>query len=147
MDNFILHLEKNGYVAKSIKRATARASHYLQWLEERRLHLREATYNDLLNYIGDLQKQGSSKYKINEALRNIRLYYHYLGIPNIAYGVVIRGEHKQSMPLLSSEELDKLYDHFETQSQKGYWRYSDKILLGFIVYQCLDTHDIPSVLI
>lgn len=142
MRNFILHLEKNGYVAKSIQRAEYYAADYLDWLTQRNLQITEATYNDLLNYIGHLQVTGSSKSKINESLRNIRLYYDYLQIPNIAYGVVIRGEQQQSLPLLSSEELDKLYQHFETKSQKGYWRFSDKILLGLIVYQCLDTRDI-----
>lgn len=142
MTDFILHLEKNGYVAKSIQRAEYYASDYLDWLNQRNLDIKEATYNDLLNYIGHLQITGSSKSKVNEALRNIRLYYDYLQIPNIAYGVVIRGEQQQSLPLLSSEELDKLYHHFETRSQKGYWRYSDKIILGLIVYQCLDTRDV-----
>lgn len=142
MNDFILHLEKNGYVAKSRQRAEYYASDYLDWLNQRNLDIKEATYNDLLNYIGHLQITGSSKSKVNEALRNIRLYYYYLQIPNIAYGVVIRGEQQQSLPLLNSEELDKLYHHFETQSQKGYWRHSDKILLGLIVYQCLDTRDI-----
>ncbi len=142
MNKFILHLEKNGYVAKSRQRAEYYATDYVNWLNQRNLEIKEATYNDLLNYIGHLQKQGSSKSKINESLRNIRLYYDYLQIPNIAYGVKIRGEQHESMPLFSEAELDNIYQLFETQSKKGYWRFSDKILLGFIVYQCLDTRDI-----
>ena len=142
MKNFILHLEKNGYVEKSVQRAEYYASDYLDWLTQRNLDIKEATYNDLLNYIGHLQITGSSKHRINESLRNIRLYYDYLKLPNIAYGVVIRGEQHQPLPLLSDEELDKLYQRFETQSRKGYWRFSDKIILGLIVYQCLDTRDI-----
>ena len=142
MKNFILHLEKNGYVAKSRQRAEYYATDYLNWLNQRNLEIQEAVYNDLLNYIGHLQKQDSSKSKVNESLRNIRLYYDYLQIPNIAYGVKIRGEQHESMPLFSEAELDKIYQLFETKSQKGYWRFSDKILLGLIVYQCLDTRDI-----
>lgn len=142
MNKFILHLEKNGYVAKSRQRAEYYATDYMNWLNQRNLEIQEATYNDLLNYIGDLQKQGSSKSKINESLRNIRLYYDYLQIPNIAYGVKIRGEQHESMPLFSEPELDNIYQTFETKSQKGYWRFSDKIILGLIVYQCLDTRDI-----
>ena len=142
MNKFILHLEKNGYVAKSRQRAEYYATDYLNWLNQRNLEIKEATYNDLLNYIGHLQKQGSSKSKVNESLRNIRLYYDYLQIPNIAYGVKIRGEQHESMPLFSEAELDKIYQSFTTQSKKGYWRFSDKIILGLIVYQCLDTRDI-----
>lgn len=142
MKNFIVHLEKNGYVAKSRQRAEYYATDYVNWLNQRNLQIEEATYNDLLNYIGHLQKQDSSKSKINESLRNIRLYYDYLQIPNIAYGVKIRGEQHESMPLFSEAELDKIYQSFTTQSKKGYWRFSDKIILGLIVYQCLDTRDI-----
>ncbi|MBC6427312.1 MAG: tyrosine-type recombinase/integrase [Ekhidna sp.] len=142
MKDFILHLEKNGYVEKSRQRAEYYAIDYVNWLTQRNLDIKEATYNDLLNYIGHLQVSGSSKHRINESLRNIRLYYDYLQIPNIAYGVKIRGEKHESLPLFSSEELDMIYQRFETKSKKGYWRHSDKIILGFIVYQCLDTRDI-----
>ncbi|MCG8341071.1 MAG: site-specific integrase [Cytophagales bacterium] len=142
MRSFQLHLEQRGYVAKSIQRAVYYASAYEAWLSQSHLTLREATYNDLLNYLGHLQKTGSSKSKCNEFLRNLRLYYDYLQLPNIAYGVKIRGETHQSMPFLTAEELDKIYHHFEPRSQKGYWRYSDKLLLGLIIYQVLDPRDL-----
>lgn len=142
MKGFILHLEKNGYVEKSRQRAEYYAVDYVNWLTQRNLDIKEVTYNDLLNYIGHLQVSGSSKHRINESLRNIRLYYDYLQIPNIAYGVKIRGEKHESLPLFSNEELEMIYQRFETKSKKGYWRYSDKIILGLIVYQCLDTRDI-----
>lgn len=142
MNSFQLHLAKRGYVAKSIQRAVYCAAAYETWLKQRNLTRQEATYNDLLNYIGHLQKAGSSKSTINESLRNIRLYYAYLQLPNIAYGVKIRGETHQSLPLLTAEALEKIYHHFETRSEKGYWRYSDKLLLGLIVYQVVDTRDL-----
>jgi len=145
MEDFENYLQKNGYVNKSIQRAESVAAHYNNWIKEQQLNINTATYNDLMNYVGHLQKQGSSKSKINEYLRNIRLYYEYLKIPNIAFGVVIRGQEKNTMPLLNDEELEKIYNHFESKSKKGYWRYSDKIILGFIVYQCLDTKDIYRI--
>jgi site-specific recombinase XerD len=117
MKAFKLHLSKRGYVSKSIQRAVYCASAYETWLGQSHLSLREATYNDLLNYVGHLQKTGSSKSKCNEFLRNLRLYYEYLQLPNIAYGVKIRGETHQSMPFLTAEELDKIYHHFEPRSQ------------------------------
>jgi site-specific recombinase XerD len=145
MESFENYLIKNGYVNKSIQRAESVAAHYQHWVKEQQLNINTVIYNDLMNYVGHLQKQGSSKSKINEYLRNIRLYYEYLKIPNIAFGVVIRGEEKNTMPLLNDEELEKIYNHFESKSKKGYWRYSDKIILGFIVYQCLDTKDIYRI--
>jgi len=145
MKDFENYLIKNGYVSKSIQRATSVARWYNEWLQSQKLNPQTAKYNDLMNYIGSLQKQGSSKAKINEYLRNIRLYYDYLETPNIAFGVVIKGEEKNIMPLFNDDELEKIYNHFESSSKKGYWRYSDKIILGFIVYQCLDTKDIYRI--
>lgn len=142
MKNFILHLEKNGYVEKSIQRAVYCAEQYESWLQSVNLKRDEASYKDLLNYIGHLQHIKKSKPVINEHLRSISLYYQYLQLPDIAYQVRVRGEEKKQHVLFSEEELDKLYRYFESRSQKGYWRYSDKIILGLIVYQALDTRDI-----
>jgi len=145
MQDFEKYLIKNSYVSKSIQRATTVAKRYNEWLLTQNLNAQTAKYTDLMNYIGQLQKDGSSKAKINEYLRNIRLYYDYLDVPNIAFGVVIKGEERNTMPLFNDEELDRIYNHFESRSKKGYWRYSDKIILGFIVYQCLDTKDIYRI--
>ena len=142
MIDFERHLKKNGYVIKSIKRAVSVAKWYNEWLQTQKLNAQTADYKDLMDYIGHLQKQGSSKSKVNESLRNIRLYYDYLDIPNIAFGVVVRGQENNALPLLSEEQLDELYDHFQSKSKKGYWRHSDKIIFSLILYQCLDPIDL-----
>lgn len=141
MNDFEEYLHKNGFVDKSIQRATSCSSFYLEWLTERRLQLNEATYSDLLNYIGHLQNIGKSKSTINEHLRNIRLYYEYLQIPNIAYDVKIMGEHKQQLPMLKASEMDKIYQNFKPRNSL-YYKYSDKIMLGLIIYQGTDERDL-----
>jgi site-specific recombinase XerD len=141
MKDFTTYLIKNRFVEKSIQRMLFCTNHYLQWLATNNITVQEAAYKDLLNYIGHLQ-ESKSKQVTNEHLRAISHYNRFLQIPDIAYQVRVRGIEQQQYIMFSDEELDKLYHHFETRSKKGYWRYSDKIILGLIVYQSLDTRDI-----
>ncbi|MBK7635496.1 MAG: hypothetical protein IPJ13_15395 [Saprospiraceae bacterium] len=41
--------------------------------------------------------------------------------------------------------MNRIYESYEPQAQKGFWRNSDKILLGFIIYQALDERDILRI--
>lgn len=120
------------------------SNHYSTWLAERNIDIEEATYKDLLNYIGDLQKE-KSKQVCNEHLRAVSHYNRHLQIPDIAYQVRVRGIEKPQQILFTDEELNHIYDSYEPQAQKGFWRHSDKILLGFTIYQALDERDILRI--
>lgn len=143
-NDFINYLIKNGFVAKTRQRMLYCSNHYCTWLAERNINIKEANYRDLLNYIGDLQKE-KSKPVINEHLRAISHYNKYLQIPDIAYQVRVRGIEKPQQILFTEDELNKIYNSYEPQAQKGFWRNSDKILLGFIIYQALDERDILRI--
>jgi integrase/recombinase XerD len=143
-NNFEEYLIKNGFVAKTRQRMLYCSNHYCTWLTERNITIEEANYKDLLNYIGDLQKE-KSKPVINEHLRAVSHYNKYLQIPDIAYHVRVRGIEKPQQILFNEEELTHIYNSYEPQAQKGFWRHSDKILLGFIIYQALDERDILRI--
>ena len=141
---FTTYLIKNGFVEKSIQRMCYCANHYQTWITERNITTAEATYKDLLNYIGDLQKE-KSKPVINEHLRAVSHYYRSLQLPDIAYQVRVRGIEKPQQILFTEDELNHIYNSYQPQAQKGFWRNSDKILLGFIIYQALDERDILRI--
>ena len=143
-EDFTTYLIQNGFVAKTRQRMLYCSNHYKIWLTERNITIEEATYKDLLNYIGDLQKE-KSKPVCNEHLRAISHYNKHLQIPDIAYQVRIRGIEKQQQILFTEDELNKIYESYEPQAQKGFWQHSDKILLGFIIYQALDERDILRI--
>jgi integrase len=143
-NNFEEYLIKNGFVEKSIQRMCYCANHYQTWLTSINLNTEEATYKDLLNYIGHLQ-ENKSKVVINEHLRAVSHYNKFLQIPDIAYQVRVRGIEKPQQILFTEEELNTIYNSYEPQAQKGFWRNSDKILLGFIIYQALDERDILRI--
>jgi len=141
---FTAYLTKHGFVEKTRQRMLYCANHYLQWLTQRNITIEETTYKDLLNYIGHLQ-ESKSKQVTNEHLRAVSLYNRHLQIPDIAYQVRVRGIEKQQYFLFSDEELNHIYNSFEPKAKKGLWRHSDKILLGFTIYQALDERDIERL--
>lgn len=144
INDFTTYLIKNGFVEKSRQRMLYCSKHYRTWLAERNINIAETTYKDLLNYIGDLQ-QSKSKQVTNEHLRAVSHYYRSLQLPDIAYQVRVRGIEKQQPILFTEEELSHIYNSYEPPAQKGFWRYSDKILLGFTIYQALDERDIERL--
>ena len=143
-EDFTAYLIKKGFTEKTIQRMGYCSNHYQKWLTERNLSIEEAAYKDLLNYIGYLQ-ESKSKPVINEHLRAVSHYNQYLQIPDIAYQVRVRGIEKQQYTMFGEEELNHIYNSYETTVKKGFWRYSDKILLGFIIYQALDERDIERL--
>lgn len=143
-ESFTNYLLKNGFVEKSIQRMLYCSSHYQKWLTERNITTEEATYKDLLNYIGHLQ-ESKSKPVINEHLRAVSHYYRSLQLADIAYQVRVRGIEKSQLILFTEDELNHIYNSYEPQAQKGFWRYSDKILLGLTIYQALDERDIERL--
>ena len=101
-EDFTTYLIKNGFVAKTRQRMLYCSNHYCTWLTERTITTEEATYKDLLNYIGDLQKE-KSKQVCNEHLRAISHYNKYLQIPDIAYQVRVRGIEKPQQILFNED--------------------------------------------
>lgn len=144
MKDFTTYLIKNGFVEKSRQRMLYCSNHYCNWLAAKNITAKEATYKDVLNYIGHLQ-ESKSKQVTNEHLRAVSHYNRFLQIPDIAYQVRVRGIEKQQCVMFSEEELSRIYDSYEPKAQKGFWRYSDKILLGLTIYQALDERDIERI--
>lgn len=132
---------KNSFVPKSRKRILFCSNHYKQWIAGVNLNIEEVTYKDLLNYIGYLQ-ESKSKVVVNQYLCSVSHYYRSLELPDIAHEVRLRGIEKEQPLLLTEEELNTIYNNYECPARKGYYRYSNKILLGFIIYQALDEKDI-----
>lgn len=144
MEDFTAYLIKNRFVEKTRQRMLYCTNHYLQWLAARNITIQETAYKDLLNYIGDLQKE-KSKQVTNEHLRAVSHYNRFLQIPDIAYQVRVRGIEKQQNVMFSEEELSHIYETYEPKAKKGFWRHSDSILLGFTIYQALDERDIERL--
>ena len=117
-------------------------TNYLNWLKENNIPIKKMTYLKLLDYIGYLQEKRTTKYTINYNLRAISQYKEYLKVNNVAKGVILKGITTNQPLYLIEEELQSIYDAFEPYNTKGHYIYSDKIMLGLMIYQALDERDI-----
>ncbi len=127
-------------------------SNYLQWLETKQLQIEDTQYKHLMDFIGYLQKPASaggqekSKFHINRTLQTISHYYQFKELPNIAQTTRLRGVPRtQPSNLLTEEELESIYEHFEASPCAGYYYHSDKLILGLIIYQALDMREFLNI--
>lgn len=144
MENFNTWLIKKGYTTKIIKDFLSRIQRFDTWLVQQHLTYYTFTYPRLLAYIGVLQAQGKSKNSINTTLRTLEHYYNYLNqvssaaeIPNVALNVRQRGITTEQPLLLTAEELDHIYHHYQEPNNFGHFRQTNKILIGLMAYQAI----------
>ena len=135
-------IEKLSLTKNTARYKTNLVKNYLQWLKKNNINIKKMTYTKLLDYIGYLQERNTSKYTINYNLRAISQYNEFLNINNIAKGVILKGTQTKHVLYLSEEELQNIFDAFVPYNSKGHYIYSDKIMLGLMIYQALDERDI-----
>lgn len=119
---------------------------YLEWLGSKQICIEDAKYKHLMDFIGYMLKQGKSKFHVNRTLQVISHYYQYKELPNIAQTTRLRGlTRSQPQNLLTEEELESIYENYETKQSAGIYYHSDKIILGMIIYQGLDMREFMGI--
>ena len=138
-------LVDSGYSERIVKRYSQSASSYSKWLNTQKVTLKKAQYSDLIGYIGYLHQLSKTKIIINEYLRGIGKYYEFLELPNLAYKVVIRGVTKKQLLFLDQKELQNIYDSYSGYIYNSYTTHSNKLILGFMIYQAVAKHDLQLI--
>jgi len=142
IDDFRNYLEQKEIVEKNITRMVNLIKSWLEWLP---IEVEESKYKHLLDYIGHLQKQEKSTHHINRSLQTISHYYQFKELPNIALTTRVKGTiSKANIKPLTEEELTKIYEVFESKST-NYFKESDKLILGLMIYQGLEMGDFMKV--
>ena len=119
---------------------------YAEWLTKRGLDIENATYKDLMDHVGYLQKQGKAIHRVNHALRSISHYYDFKGWENIAQTTRMRGVPRtQPQGLLTEEDLQELYDSYFPEPHKNNYHHTDKLILGLLIYQALDMSEFMKI--
>jgi integrase/recombinase XerD len=139
------YLKKQGYGAGTIQQIRNYAACYLSWLKSTGTTQTDATYNDLLIYIGCCRDDGNSTRQINQKLNAIRKYYSYLQyndetIKNPASGLYLKGT-KRGIPnnLIEKEELQKLYNCYQVYDLRTA---RNKVILSLLINQALTTGEL-----
>lgn len=142
MKEFRDYLEQQEIVEKNIIRMVNLLKTWLKWLP---VKVEDSKYKHLLDFIGQLQKQEKSTHHINRSLQTISHYYQFKKLPNIALTTRVKGTvSKANIKPLTAKELDRIYEVFETKSS-NYFKESDKIILGLMIYQGLEMGDFMKV--
>jgi integrase/recombinase XerD len=135
-------IEKLNFTKSTARYKANLVNEYLGWLKAQKIAIKKMTFSKLLDYIGYLQEKGKTKYTINYNLRSISQYNEFLGKNNVAKEVRIKGSQVQHVLYLIEEELQSLYDNFVSFNSKGHYIFSDKLMLGLMIFQALDERDI-----
>lgn len=141
--DFSDYLHKKGFKTTTVKQYEIYLETvYFPHFEKKSIPLKEVTYTDLLGYVNDLQERGFSVNYINHILSAVRHYYSFLKTTRVvtknpAAELFIKGSVRRiPHDLVGDEELDRIYNNFH---QSGVTGKRNKIILGLIIYQAINT--------
>jgi len=146
--NFKQYLEKQQLAPNTIKGYVRTADQLMSWFQQEGLAPDKIRYNDMLTYIRYAGNRGDSKRHINKQLTVARHYFNYLikikkVKDNVAANLFIKGVSRR-LPhdLLNEEQLQAIYEEYQG---KGIAGKRNKVILGLMIYQALDTPEISKL--
>jgi len=155
MNNFKDYLQKQGYAITTIESNERQVQLFKKWCTKNNTTATEIDYKTSLKYIKHLTRKGNSKKTINHKLTSLKSYFTYLisevyrsdnPIENTTIKGVIR---TINYNLLEADELEDLYYSYESDNvTDAYHRLTakrNKLVVGLIVYQGLNTTDLSNL--
>ena len=143
---FKTYLQELGNESGTIRQKANYAGYFLKWMESG--HITEATYNDLLAFIGHCKETGKSKKHINSMLRAVRNYYEHLkrsdeDLVNPAANLYLKGI-KEKLPhdLLSFGALEEIFNAYPVIDARTK---RNKVMLGLYIYQGVTTDELRKL--
>ena len=150
LDNYILQY----YSGKSMPRYKSQIEQYQAY---RNGAAEQSTYTEIVEYIGYLRDKKLHPKSLINHLHCLKIYFRYL----VSIGkrndhpcehLYLKDQINKAIlveSLYSKEELEELYNTFETASDKRpnqekseAIKKRDKVILGLLIYQALTTHEI-----
>ncbi|AUS04927.1 tyrosine-type recombinase/integrase [Pseudotamlana carrageenivorans] len=146
--DFRKYLEKQQFSHQTIKGYLKVNELLLAWLKEEGIKPENTRYADMLAYIRFAGNKGHSKRYINEQLTVARHYFNYLIKTgkikdNVATNIHVQGVSRR-LPhdLLDEETLQHIFDNYP---EKGITGKRNKVILGMVVYQGLNTEELGKL--
>ena len=135
---FKTKLKADGYDENTVRQHKNYAGIFLQWVREESIEIKEIRYQDVIEFILDLQDKNNNSRFINRIVSAVRHYYNYLGVPkNPASGIYIRGRvSKVPVGIVRYPEVTSLYERYQGLDNRTK---RNKVMLGLMVYQAVTT--------
>lgn len=154
------YLAQNNYSTTTIVHYLQRIEEFTKWSKKRRITACSIDYRNCLNYIKYLQQKRVQVQTINNHIVTLRNYFDFLienyeRLENPLEEVSVKGTVKKVLHnLLDADELEDLYYSYETETFSKYSNAKaklsakrNKIIVGLLVYQGLNTTNLKSLLL
>jgi len=155
MEAYNKYLQEEGYTEQTIRTKDIERKYFTKWCKRHSTTPIEIDYKTCLKYIKHLTRKGNSKKTINHKLGSLKTYFNYLisesyRTDNPIENTNVRGTQRTiHYNLLESEELEDLYYSYESDNAidpyQIYTQKRNKIIVGLLVYQGLDTPDLSKL--
>ena len=167
MNKFKEWLQIKGYSSTTVATVIKAVEYFIAWAEkENIIDIAEASHNDIIAYIQHYNIKGTGKKTIAHYILHLRKYFDFLasplgrleGLDNPCSNIKIKGiQRKVLHEILTIEEMEKLYNDYATeinlkkpeilkspppQHLQTLARKRNKIIVGLLVYQGLQTEEI-----
>jgi site-specific recombinase XerD len=146
-----------GYTSRTIETVIKAVDYFLQWMEKENINdITETTHNDIIAYIQHYNIKGTGKKTIAHYVLHLKKYFEWLITENEVddnpcSNIKIKGiKRKILYEILPMEELENLYNNYSTEINQPNMpmqlqilaRKRNKIMVGLLVYQGLQTEEI-----
>lgn len=155
MKNYTNHLEKEGYSTKTILTFQRSVIRFTKWCKQYGTTPESIDYKTILKYIEHLRKGCHTEHSRSVKARtlktyvgNLKTYFDYLVAENYRQQNIIKELNIKGVKntiinnFLAFEELEDLYYSYPINKGKEIARKRNKVIIGLLVYQGLNTRDL-----
>jgi len=146
--DFKEYLEKQQFSKNTTEGYIQTTRKFLNWLNEEGIKPHEVRYNDMLAFIRHSVNTGQSKRYVNQQLTAARHYFNYMIKTgrikdNVAANLYVQGVSRR-LPhdFLDEEKLVTIYEKYPVKGVAGK---RNKVVLGLMVYQGLNTQELSKL--
>lgn len=155
MKSYKHYLQEQGYSETTITGNERQVAIFNNWCKRNHTTPNEIDYKTSLKFIKYITRKGNSKKTINHRLRSIKIYFNYLineaqRSDNPIENTIVKGVQRNiNYNLLEANELEDLYYSFESENIKDQYHQltakRNKVIVGLLVYQGLNTTDLSNL--
>lgn len=160
---FTKYLLLKGYSTSTTKRYVRDAETFIKWAEKQNIPIENTGYADVLHYVQG-KRNNVKQRTVSTNINSLKHYFNFLAITdqsleNPTTQIQIKGVKRKTLyHILSKPELESLFNNFQIPDEEGdpnknhnWFKTSvlaskrNKIILGLIIYQGLNVHELGEL--
>jgi len=148
MKTFTDYLKTKGHTPRTIISFDRVAAIFSRWLQKEQMEMQQVRYQDILAFMKQCQKKGTSQRTVQLYLNVIRHLYDYQKSQkkvevNPVTGIKVQGVKRKSLyHIFEPHELHAIYNSYQDESLKGK---RNRIMLSLLIYQGVKTEELVKL--